>query len=222
MRQLKFWGKYWLTIIGFSAVIGVFLLVFVGIRYEGSGEAAETIVILLSLYPYYIFLGALFFLVIGVINCFQIYFSVLVSMNVTRKEFISGVMVSGMAAILTIYCFSILIWKLIHGDISQSGLQVLPLMTGGLLVCAGICTLIGTIVLRWGRAGKIVMIIVAAFIGGVTGAATAIMDVDFFFELMLKFQSLYNYYPFLGACVIFYMLVGVFARAALRKVEVRV
>ena len=218
-RNIRFWGKNTLEGIGISLAASVGLLIFTGLGGTVyTGESTWTVI--LSLLPYYLVFSGMFVNAMLALAYFQTYFSVLLSMNATRREIVAGIMVSLTVTIFGILALIFGIWQVCPGDIAQSGRQLLPLLAAVFFFGTGICIILGTVILRWGKAGTIAMVIlcgiIGAFVGGwISVSSGGIQELE---ELLIKFQ-------FRGVLVLgiaIYVLAGVFVAAFTRKVEVRV
>ena len=91
-RNVKFWGKNTLGSLGISlagAAAVLLFLVAAGTDYSGQEGLLSY---LTQLFPYYLFVAGVFVNSILAISYFQVYFSVLLSMNVTRKEITLGIL----------------------------------------------------------------------------------------------------------------------------------
>lgn len=221
-RNVKFWGKNTLESLGISlagAAAVLLFLVAAGTDYSGQEGLLSY---LTQLFPYYLFVAGVFVNAILAISYFQVYFSVLLSMNVTRKEITLGILGSLTACNLGILLLVQLVWRIFSEDISADGLRVFPLLTGILFLVTALLVILGVVILRWGKIGTIIMGICFALLGGFCGfwmsaAGRNGFDAEFFSAL-----SRGDYSLVLAAGLLVYVLAGVFAVVMTRKTAVRV
>lgn len=220
MRHLRFWGKTWLQCVGIAFAAALVLILIAGLQYSDITDVKGMFAMQLSLFPYYLFVGGIFVLLVVTINYFQIYFSVLLSMNCTRKSITRGIVLTNIAVIVTVCGISAAIWGTVPGDIAQSAMLLLPFLTGCLFIECAVLMVIGITILRWGKAGKIVLIIVCMVTGGIFGALVALNSNTFIYLQELSLEL--NFYPVLWVGLGLYILASAFVAAATRRTEARV
>lgn len=185
-KILKFWCGNCLEVLGISAggALIWFLVISAG-TVEYTGNIGEALLEEMEVYPYYLFItGTLIMAMIG-INYFQIYFSILLSMSVTRKYIVRGILGSTALSVLGILAIAGLIWKLVPGDISASGWTLMPLFAGALFTAAAFFLILGVVLCRWGKYGVIVLTIVYMLIGACAGMAFALSGFGFITDTVL-------------------------------------
>lgn len=219
MRHFRYWGKNWLIFVGMAAAAALVLILVAGLRYSDASDMGGMIMMELSLFPYYLFVGGLFVLMIVTVNYFQIYFSVLLSMNCTRRAIAGGIVLTNLAVILTISGISAMIWYLLPGDISASAAPLLPLLTGVLLIECAVVMVIGITILRWGKVGKIILVVLGMVTGGFCGMAFALNK--YAFDWLRELGEQLNFYPVLWISLGLYILAAAFVGWATRRAEVR-
>lgn len=211
--NLKFWSKFVLEGLGIAAGLALVFLVFQFFRLDTAsfGELA-------SLYPFYLFIIGAFTVMLMVSGCFQTMFSVLMSMNVTRKALVTGMLLSEAAMILIINLAAFGIWQLFSSDIAEGGMKILPLMLGAMFAVSSIATVIGAAGLKWGKLGVVLSmglyVILGAGLGftfAVTGGNGSLMEV--MAGLELEWAS--------AVGVVLFLISGVFVYMSARKMEVR-
>lgn len=219
IHNIRFWGKNALESIGISLAAAVVLLMLSGMRSVVYSEEGFWMVVL-SLFPYYLVLAGGFMVAMLVLSYFQTYFSVLLSMNVTRKEIVIGIMSSLALTMAGILVLAWGIWQICPGEIARDGRTLLPLLAAVFFLGAGVSVILGTVTLRWGKVGTIAMIVLCAVMGAFVGVwvsaghdgSEALIDL----MMKLRFKGAFL------ASVLFYLLSGIFTRVFTRKVEVRV
>lgn len=218
VRHLKFWGKCWLENMGVMLGAGCIMFLFVAMGsadISSGGGLGE----LLGLYPYYLLLAGIFVTVMTM-NYFQVQFSILLSMSVTRRSIIKGMLICVTASVLGPLALAALIWRLVPGDVSASGWELLPLLAGVLFLSAGFFLSLGLAVFRWGKNGAIVLMIVGVVVGGCTGLGFSIL---FDKGMMLVVDALTGHDFTLAAVIgiVVYLAAIVFVSVASRKLEAR-
>ena len=94
MNKVKYWGKHYLENLSIIFIVAILLMFFIATgAVEVSGGMSDLILESLGLLPYYLCFAASFSVLMVGVGYFQSYFPVLVSMNVTRKSVINGIMV---------------------------------------------------------------------------------------------------------------------------------
>lgn len=219
MRNIKFWGRNCLECLGMSAGAAIVLILFFGIGSGniGDGGIGGMLLAEIALFPYYLVMAGAFVVLMVTISYFQLYFSILLSMNSTRRAAAGGIWLSTAAVTLAIIAAAGIIWSLLPGDLAESGISILPLLAGALFIENAVVTVMGVIVVRWGKAGMILLMIFALVCGGAAGAWTVLSGKTFEMLLGLSF----NFYPVLAAGIVLYLLAGIFMVMGTRKLEVR-
>lgn len=219
MRHFRFWGKIWLICIGTAAAAALVLILFAGLQYSDASDVKGMITTELSVFPYYLFVSGMFVLMVVTVNYFQQYFSVLLSMNCTRRSIAGGIALTNLAVILTICGFSALICRLLPGDVTESTVPLLPLLTGVLLIECAVIMAIGITILRWGKLGIIILVILGLVTGGFCGMLFALNS--YAYEWLMELGSQLNFYPVLWAGLGLYIIAAVLVRWMTRGAEVR-
>ncbi|MDY3249048.1 MAG: hypothetical protein SOX32_01720 [Candidatus Choladocola sp.] len=174
--NLKFWGRTWLEGMGMAVAVAIvmFFLFAVGESPLGDGGFGAVFLESIPLLPWYLYITGSFIVLMITYSCFQIYFPLLLSMSVTRKKIIYSILCNTLAMIFGIILVSAVLWKLFPGDVSDSGLRLLPLLSGVFLAVGAVSLMIGIVVMRWGTVGFILMIVLGAVFWGCLGAASAL------------------------------------------------
>lgn len=217
MRSVKFWGRSVAESIVIAIGTGLLMNLFLVIQMNSGFLPAfrDTLV----LYPYYLMLAGGFTAMMYVMGAFANCYSLLVSMNVTRKMTAAGIV--GSTGVLT-FCMILMmwmIWSLTPGEISEKSLRMMPLFAGILFAVVGVMLLVGVVIVKWGKIGAIIMIVIAAFGGGCIGAGITIMSEDII-TTILKLANM-DFRIATVAGVMIYAAAGAFVVIATRKMEVR-
>lgn len=221
MRRIKFWITCCLQILGCSAGAALlwFLFMSAGTR-EYSGSIVGAFWDTLALYPYYLLMAGAFLTAMLGVNYFQVYYSILLSMNATRAHIAKGIIATMLGIPLGILFLAGVIWKLLPGDISFAGWNLMPLFIGALLAVSALFMTLGVVIFRWGKNGVIFMIIVGMLIGAGAGAVFALSGSN----LIVKFVTACsggNFGMLAVAGILLYAAAGIFVTRATRKLEVR-
>lgn len=225
-RNIRFWLGNCLEVLGTAAggALVWFLVISAG-TVEYTGNIGKALLQELEVYPYYLLItGTLILSIIG-INYFQVYFSILLSMSVTRKRIVRGILISTAGSVLGILSAAGLIWKLVPGDISASGWSLMPLFTGALFLAAAFFLVLGMVLYRWGKYGVIILTIVYMLIGAAAGMAFAFSGSGFVKDKVINTilsltKNGFGPAAFAGMAV--YLAAGLFIVKAASKMEVRV
>lgn len=217
MRSLKFWGLY--TIEGIGIAVGMGLLLYFYLLIQMPEGLVKGFFENLALYPYYLLVAGSFYMMMYVMSCFQVYYSLLVSMNVTRKAVVLGIVASTGIVVAALSLIMWVIWKLVPGAVSRSGLGNFHLFSGILFLVTGVMLLLGAVIVKWGKIGTIVTMLIAGIGGGCMGASVAMMGEDMI-EILLKIAE-HNFVIVFVIGVAVFAAAGSFIMAVSRKLEVR-
>lgn len=224
-RNIKFWGRSCMEGLGISLAGGIILLILMAFG-QGFFESVNNISFLFSLSPYYILVSGGFCILAMTVGYFQIYFPVLLSMNSTRKHITRGIILCETGMIAGLLCLSALIWTVVPGDISQSGMKILPLLCGMLLTGAAFGTILGAIIARWGKIGVLIFIGFMFVIGGIGGALVAILcftNMEFLqrFSQITGNMELRFIWIILAVGIILYAVSGLISYLITKKAEAK-
>lgn len=223
MRKVKFWGKNSLQCIAMAAgaALAVYLINGVG-SSEYSGDTEAVFMELMALYPYYLLVVGAGLTMIICFSYFQTYFSILVSMNATRKSVVGEILASIAVMGIILLLISALIWKMTPGETAQLGWKLLPLFTGLFFGMTAYFIIFNVVLSKWRRRGVMLMllakIVIAVIIGFGAAANGSIVEMQF---LSLSGVAGRNFQPVMILGIVLYLIAGFFAAAAMRKLEVR-
>lgn len=217
-RHVKYWGRNALAWTGISlgCALGFWLLQGLsGTRYvQGTGLAA-TFLVYLSV------IGA-FVSVIAVISEFQLEIPRLVSLNVTRKAAVWGLVAGHGATAFLHMLLGVLAWCIFGSGAVDEAVFIISLLASVMLGfgCAGI--LLGAAVLRWGKIGSVIMAAAIMVMSGALGGFIAMQGKDFLQGTTLEKILEYNLWPLALIMAVLYLAAGAVAALLTRKIEVRV
>ncbi len=213
-RSLKYWGKYWLQLMGINLGAGFVLILFLSISNPSMYH--EKLIGFLSLYPYYVMLTAGFTMMLTTISFFQVYYPMLVSLGSTRKSAVLGMLAATAGTVIAILAGSALIWGILgNNDIAKAGISLLPLFGGILFLISAVYLIMGIVKMKWGKIGMIFTIGGCAIGGGIFGMLIAKGGSAMIVEV--NFQTI----PILLIGLTVYCLVGVVTMLTVKKIEVR-
>lgn len=227
IKSLKFWGRFLLEYLGLTVGSAVVLMLLNCGGFWRKGETAA----LFELFPYYLMLVGVLLTGVISISFFQVYFPALLSMNVTRKSIVRGLllMLVGNAACQMI--LSALVWYVGDGDISRSGRILLPWIAGMFLVLTALFLMLGAVLIRWGKVGVIITGIVYMALGACVGILVAVSSkdlfgarwklfVNYFGDKLASSEVFYHLFP-IALGLLIYAGAGFFVRVVTKKTQVR-
>ncbi len=215
-RSLRFWGENWLETMGISLGAALVLMLF-----WGFGKSYENMQEMAAMYGYYLIAAGGFIVFLVGVTYYQTYFSLLVSMNATRKQVARDILINVAAMILGVTVLAALVWTVVPGELSEKGLELLPLLGGVLFIAAAFCVALGTIIAKWGKVGMIIFAVVCVLIGGCAGSSVAFLGGEIL-ETLEKIKISESIFRIVAAAgVLLYAAAGIFSVTATRKTEVR-
>lgn len=212
--NIRFWGREILGYLGITLVSAAVLwMIYAG---AGSNRLSDVAVM-----PYYLFIVGAFVIIMEICSYFQLYFSLLLSMSVSRKSVMGGFMIGTAVMILGLTAVAGVLWYLFPGDISEGGKILLPFIAGGLLAVAAVTIFINTIGIKWGKRGIVSFFILLICIigGGIVGALYGGVKLSM---IMVAVSDLVGLRAVvLGTGILLFVISGAVAAAVMRKYEVR-
>lgn len=226
MKNLKFWGRFWLEGMGIMVGVSLLIIFFVGVQY-GDSTVSGGAEWLLAMYPWYLMFAVFFVLFILSSSAYQVYLSVLVSMNATRRGAVGGMLICMAGLIAGPLALSGGIWTVIENDVAVSGRSLFMSASGCLFAVGGIALFVSGVALRWKRWGKIILSIVMMIVGGAAGAAAAlsgsitkkVIDIS---QIGVSLSGRTVSMVILAVGVGLYLLASAFTVLITRRMEVRV
>lgn len=220
-RSVKYWGKICLENMGICMALALMLMIFVAAESfdyveEGvfGGLKASCV-----LYPYYLILAGEIYLVIGTVSYFQAYLPMLLSMNATRRHAVLGIIFQSAVMILGIAVLTMVVGLLPLGD-DRMPAEYFPVLTGLMLLTGAVGIVMGVVSVRWGKIGRIIVMLAATAMGGFCGAGVVLLGKDKAGVILkVLMDAKFVWLVVIGAVV--YVLAGAFALAVTRKIEVR-
>ena len=224
-KAFRYWGNNWLEFMMYSlaAALVMFLLESTGMVNEGGNKFLQEV---LDHFPYFLIAGGAIILFMIGISYFQVYFSVLVSMNCTRRSTVLRILCSMVSLILGILALCGVIWFISGSEEATQGLIWLPVAAGILLSVAASSIFLGTIITRWGKIVTIIVTIIfvcICLVGGfMLGVWMATGEFELFDGSFLQTMpgNLFGA-VFVALGFLMFVTAGIFSAVVLRKMEIR-
>lgn len=216
--HVKYWGRnafVW-TGISLACVLGFWIM-----NQLGSAKYVQGIGLAATFLVYLAVVGA-FVSMIAVISTFQTEIPRLVSMNVTRRAAVWGLVAGHAATALLHILLGILIWCIFGVGEAEIVVFIATLIASVMLGFGGFGMLLGAAVLRWGKIGTIIM--AAAIMVMTIGIASfiAMRGESSFRGFSMETMMDLNFWPLALTAAVFYLLTAAAAATFTRKIEVRV
>lgn len=216
--HVKYWGRnafVW-TGISLACVLGFWIM-----NQLGSAKYVQGIGLAATFLVYLAVVGA-FVSMIAVISTFQTEIPRLVSMNVTRRAAVWGLVAGHAATALLHILLGILIWCIFGVGEAEIVVFIAALIASVMLGFGGFGMLLGAAVLRWGKIGTIIM--AAAIMVMTIGIASfiAMRGESSFRGFSMETMMDLNFWPLALTAAVFYLLTAAAAATFTRKIEVRV
>jgi len=179
-------------------------------------KSFETVCIL---YPFYLMMVGVFYLMIGEVSYFRSYLPMLISMNATRRRAVLGIIFHQGILLLLLLVLSAFIW-MVPGGTGAETAELLPVIAGGMLLTGALGIVIGAVSVRWGKIGSLITVIFCMVTGGLCGAGVAFFGKEKAGELVKALLDS-SIWWLLVLGMVSYILAGIFALVITRKIEVR-
>lgn len=225
-----FWMRNWITGIGMTIGAAVAMQLMQMLSSGASALIIGTEILNADQMQSVIFMFPAYLLAIGCITVtiygiiwFQSYFSLLVSMNVTRRRAVLNIELNIVLLILGLLALAALIWRCLTADLFQIGMFLISILSPALFISAAFCMAIGVTMVRWGKVGVFLLIALCALAGAVVGAAVSMFDngIQTFIQLIeVRISDNITLWP-LAASVVVYVVASIYGLLALKRVEVR-
>lgn len=223
-KKWKFWAKYILETIWTVVLASVVIFILFnsgGMQYQGVSDWLATLHVV---FPLYLILIGGFLLTLVVMNYFQIYMPMFISMSNTRREVLGSILAANvLTALLLALAAAALLATSQELPVSAFG-NVFLLGAGWLLGLSGISAALGVATKRWGKLGTLFVILFFMGIGAGVGAGMAMFGnvVRNGLQMLHGFAEVLRYGLIaFGVGAGLYVLSAVFAVLALRRMEVK-
>ncbi len=218
-RNLRFWSRYaWEgTYVELAVAAAVAFISILGAdQFEWQNLAAVV--------PYYLLIAGVLCNIMVNLGCQQVYLPLLISFGETRKNVFLGYQYARFLIVSVMVLLSAVIWLLVPGEVSTSGLK--SLLSIFLILVSATClgSILGTVWAKWKWVAIIVIVIVCGGFGGVfgfmvAGGAREILSTASTLELSRFLEGVH--WQLAAAAAGLLLLDLIFHWALLRKQEVK-
>ncbi len=225
-RRRMFWARFWLNGMGLAAACSAALWMFMALGMNtwfsfDTGKLDTVVQSAAFMFANYLMITGSVVVMMYTIALFQVYFSLFVSMNVTRKRAVGSILTYITLLIGGLLLLYLGILFLFLRDVKEIGLFLLPLYLALMAGGAAFCMAIGVVMIRWGKLGVLLLILLCALGGAAAGALFAMNGGEIFEQIVVNRAGDFEFRPVAEVCILLYLAAGIFAFAALRKAEVR-
>ena len=217
-RNLKFWTRYTWESIGADMLLMVILAAVALFSAEGLDMR-----LFASVMPYFLCIGSIMGMVLINMSAHTLYVPLLLSMGETRRNVLLGFHYYRTLIIAVTAALCALIWLLIPGDVSATGLRSLPTLLCSLILASSFGSILGTVFVKWKWLGMVIIVIFCGGFGGAIGASGVAIAKGVAFSATLELTQYLVHLPWwliLAAAALF-VLDLMFQRTILRRLEVR-
>lgn len=169
-RNLKFWTRYTWETLGVDMALMAVLAVLVIFGAEGLNWR-----LFAATMPYFLCFGAIFGMILINTGAQSLYVPLLLSMGETRRNVLLGFHYYRTLIISVTAALCALIWLLVPGELSSTGLRSIPTLLCVLIAASSFGSILGTILVKWKWLGTILVVLFCGGLGGVLGATGASM-----------------------------------------------
>ena len=166
-RNVAFWTRFtWETAGVCAAITGV--LAAVSILKTDRLDFS----LLASVVPYFLCFSAVFSIMMVNTGAQTLYVPLLLAMGETRRNVLLGFQYYRTLIIAVTVGVCALVWLLVPGELSRTGLQSIPTLLFGLLITSAAGSLLGTLTVKWKWAGTVLVVLMSGVAGGFIGRAS--------------------------------------------------
>lgn len=165
-RNLKFWTQYTWESIGVEFIMTAVLAVIAVFGTEGVDFK-----LFASVVPFFLCIAAAFGMMLVNSSAQVLYVPLLLSMGETRRNVLLGFHYYRALIIAVTAALCGLIWLLVPGEVSATGLRSIPTLLCILIITGALGSILGTLFTRWKWLGTILIIVLCGFAGGAVGFA---------------------------------------------------
>lgn len=164
-RNIRFWTRYTWESIGVDLSLMAVLAVLTVFGAEGLNWR-----LFAATMPYFLCFGAIFGMIIINTGSQTLYVPLLLSMGETRRNVLLGFHYYRTLIISVTTALCALIWLLVPGELSSTGLRSIPTLLCVLVTAAALGSIMGTLFVKWKWLGTIIIILLCGGLGGALGA----------------------------------------------------
>ena len=163
-RNLKFWTRYTWESAGMVLCTAAVLVVASLFSAEGVDFAVFATVV-----PYYLCVAAVFVMMMVNSGAQTLSVSLLLAMGETRRNILLGFHYYRALIIAVTLALCSVIWLLAPGEVSAVGLRSIPTILCTLAIGYSLWSMMGTLFIKWKRAGVVLIILLCGAAGGTVG-----------------------------------------------------
>lgn len=217
-RNVKFWTRYTLECMELSliaAAVPALLTIFSADGIDWGLFASMT--------PYLLCLGAVFSMMMINTGSQSVYVPLLISMGEPRRNVLLGFHYYRALITAVTVALCALIWLLVPGEMSATGLRSIPTLLCVLVSAASYGSILGTIYVKWKWVGLFIIIVMCGGMGGVIGITGASMANGSLVSTAMKIIAIFTHLPWWLVAVTLGLLVldVIFQWMLLRRREVK-
>ncbi|MDE6881166.1 MAG: hypothetical protein K2P20_07385 [Oscillospiraceae bacterium] len=217
-RNIRFWTRYTWESIGADIIIMAILAGLAAFSAEGLDLS-----LFASVMPYFLCVGSIFGMILINASSHTLYVPLLLSMGETRRNVLLGFHYYRALIIASTTVLCALIWLLVPGEVSGTGLRSLPTLLCVLVLASSFGSILGTFFVRWKWLATVITVLICGGLGGTIGAAGVAINKGLAFHNALELTAYLIRLPWwlvLTALALF-ILDLLFQWLILRRQEVR-
>ena len=163
-RNLKFWTRYTWESAGMVLCMAAVLVVASLFSAEGLDFA-----VFATVAPYYLCVAAVFVMMMVNSGAQTLSVPLLLAMGETRRNILLGFHYYRALIIAVTLALCSVIWLLAPGEVSAVGLRSIPTILCTLAIASALGSIMGTLFIKWKRAGVVLIILLCGAAGGTVG-----------------------------------------------------
>ena len=217
-RNVKFWTRYTWESIGVDLSLMAVLAVLTIFGAEGLNWR-----LFAATMPYFLCVGSIFGMIFINTSAHTLYVPLLLSMGEPRRNVLLGFHYYRALIIASTTVLCALIWLLVPGEVSGTGLRSLPTLLCVLVLASSFGSILGTFFVRWKWLATVITVLICGGLGGTIGAAGVAINKGLAFHNALELTAYLIRLPWwlvLTALALF-ILDLLFQWLILRRQEVR-
>lgn len=188
-RNIAFWTRYTWEVAGVALALVVVFSLMLAVGTDGVQWS-----LLASMLPYLLAVVAMFVIVIVNTSSHILYIPLLIGMGETRRNVFLGYQFHRALTAVGTLVLCALIWLVIPGEVSRSGLKSLPTLAAALVLASSLGGILGTLYVKW-KWLSVIVLTVFAMGGGFFGAFVGSGAVDILDEETIQITSLLERTP---------------------------
>ena len=169
-RNLRFWTRFTWEYVGAELImVGIFLLVGLFSSDWIWADGVSGLMDFLALFPFYLIIAAILIVMMTGPGVQTLYIPLLVSCGEPRKNVFWGMQYHRFLMIAATSLICAAVWGLVPSEISDAGLQCLPVIIAVLVIISAFGGLMGAAYVRWKWLGILIILVFFGGFGGLVG-----------------------------------------------------